>query len=111
MATWYFLCGPLFLIATLIVYILINRHTYYTHYLDEGNEKLVAIEAKHGHFGHLAIIKKTWKWNLTLFLTMMMLYSVYPALLRLVEPVHHSDFWSQVRAISRLINVEIEHNV
>ena len=103
--------GPLFLIATLIVYILINRRTYYTHCLDKGNEKLVAMEAKHGHFRHLAIIKKTWKWNLTLFLTMMMLYSVYPALLRLVEPVHHSDFWSQVGQFLGLSCIEIEHNV
>ena len=95
-ATWYFLCGPLFLLATLGVYILLNRHTYYQHFLDERGEQEAAARAGAGQLGHLAVIRRTWRWNLTVFLTYVVLYSLYPALLRLVEPVHDTEAWRQV---------------
>ena len=95
-ATWYFLCGPLFLLATLGVYILLNRNTYYQHFLDERGEREAAARAGAGQLGHLAVIRRTWRWNLTVFLTYVVLYSLYPALLRLVEPVHDTEAWRQV---------------
>ena len=100
-ATWYFLCGPLFLLATLGVYILLNRHTYYQHFLDErGEQEAAAARAGAGRLGHLAVIRRTWRWNLTVFLTYVVLYSLYPALLRLVEPVHDTEAWRQVASLS-----------
>ena len=45
------------------------------------------------HFGHLRVAKKAWKLCLSVFLVYTILYSMYPAVLRLVEPVHDSDTW------------------
>ena len=47
------------------------------------------------HFGHLAVAKKAWKLCLSVFLVYTILYSMYPGVLRLVEPVHDSENWGK----------------
>ena len=46
-----------------------------------------------GYFGHLRVAKRAWKLCLSVFLVYTIVYSMYPAVLRLVEPVHDSDTW------------------
>ena len=93
------MCAPIYLIGTLGAYLYINRHPFYKHHLNIENE-IEMINQRKGstksikdHFGHLTVAKKAWKLCLSVFLVYTILYSMYPAVLRLVEPVHDTETW------------------
>ena len=93
-ATWYFLFATLFLIITLALFIMINKNSFYRLHLDEDNELLVEQKSE-SVFGHLTVVTRTWMLNVAIFLTHVMVFSVYPALMRLAEPVTDNELWSK----------------
>ena len=93
------MCAPIYLVGTLGAYLYINRHPFYKHHLNIENE-IEMIKQRKGatksikdHIRHLAVAKKAWKLCLSVFLVYTILYSMYPAVLRLVEPVHNTETW------------------
>ena len=95
------MCAPIYLLGTLGAYVYINRHPFYKHHLNIENE-IEMINQRKGskksvkdHFEHLLVAKKAWKLCLSVFLVYTILYSMYPAVLRLVEPVHDTETWRE----------------
>ena len=44
--------------------------------------------------GHLAVVRRVWRPALCVFLVCLLNLSLYPALLRLAEPVHEAAAWA-----------------
>ena len=95
-ATWYFVFATIFLLVSLLFYIMVNYISFYKHFL--GNEKELGIQSQAENqstspLGHLKVVKKIWKLMISIFLVYVLNMSVYPALARLAEPVHESEKW------------------
>ena len=93
-ATWYFVFATIFLLVSLLFYVTVNYNSFYKHFL--GNEKdlgSISQAENKSPFGHLKVVKKIWKLMISIFLVYALNMSVYPALVRLAEPVHESETW------------------
>ena len=91
-ATWYFLFAAVFLLATLLIYAALTRHALYQLHAGPGKEE---VERSPGSaLGHLAVVGRVWRPALCVFLVCLLNLSLYPALLRLAEPVHEAAAWA-----------------
>ena len=94
-ATWYFLFATVFLLGTLLIFITINRNSFYKLYLNKEKETNVRVENDHSSFSHLVVVKDIWMLNVSIFLVYVVSLSVYPSLVRLVQPVGSSKTWQK----------------
>ena len=94
-ATWYFLFATIFLLGTLLIYVMINHNNFYKFYLNKDYDTSVQEENGHSSFGHLVVVKDIWMLNVSIFLVYVMSLSVYPSLVRLVQPVGSSENWQK----------------
>ena len=92
-ATWYFMFAAVFLLATLLIYAALTRHALYQLHAGPGKEE--EVERTPGSaLGHLAVVGRVWRPALCVFLVCLLNLSLYPALLRLAEPVHEAAAWA-----------------
>ncbi len=93
-ATYYFVFATVFLLVSLLFYVMVNYNTFYKHFLGDEKGPVILSEAENkSPLGHLKVVKKIWKLMTSIFLVNVLNMSVYPALVRLAEPVGESETW------------------
>ena len=91
-AFFYFLFAAIFLVFSLGLFFFISRKQFYKFY----SSKAVDDEKKNIHnIDYIFIIKKTWMFNLSIFLVFFVTMGVYPAILRLAETTSSNQTWQK----------------
>ena len=93
-ATYYFAFATIFLLISLLFYIMVNYNSFYKQFLGDKKRPVIQSEGENKNpLGHLKVVKKIWKLMISIFLVYVLNMSVYPALVRLAEPVGGSETW------------------
>ena len=94
-ATWYFLFATVFLLVSLALYFMVNYNVFFNHFLTDEKEIHQDKAKDKSSLGHLKVVKTIWMQMISIFLVTVLNMSVYPALVRLAEPVNESETWGK----------------